>query len=104
VAGQNVPRVVRAEAGSVRSQNERRDKFAGWLAHERRAVPVFLRPVSSRVERVPTRGGEPAVMIDLPHLVAERFDLVLIRDAAEHTRRPAAHLFVVAIRDWHELA
>ena len=111
VAGDEVPGHAAREAGAARGKRERGHNVPCGLAHERRAIPVFLGIRPGRVEPVAGGGREVAVMIDLPDrhgAVARRlrreFHLRTAGDAVERGRAPAADPLVDAVGQRHVLA
>ena len=87
VAGQQIPRVLRAEARSILANHERGDQVTGGLGDEGGAVPILLRIVAGGVQRVSRRGREATVIVHLTHLVlVERFKLVAVGDPTQHAR------------------
>ncbi len=104
VAGRQIQRAGRAIPGSVALQYKGPDQLAGWTADERRAVPPLLRVIPCRIQSVPAACRVAAVLIDLPHLVADRLELIRVGDRVQHFRSPTPNSFVVPVRDRHEAA
>ena len=103
VAGQQIPRILRAEAGSVFADFESRDQMACRLCHECGSIPVFLGVGASCVQRVTGCCREATMVIDLPNLVVVQWDeLVAVCDSSQNTRRPSPNGFIVTIRNRHE--
>src|SRR5262249_13405720 len=65
-------------------------------------VQVPLGGGGGGVRGAPRRAGVAAVPIDLPHLLGDRLEEVVVGDRPQHQRRrPAPHGLVVAVRDRH---
>ncbi len=88
VAGDQVPAVIVGDVASLALERERGDQVTGRLGHEGGLVPVLPRIGPGRVQSVPGRRREPAVVIDLAHLFGHRIKPVRRGDALQPRAAP----------------